>query len=131
MTPAAAIPWERLIVAAALLLAGIALGGWLAARHFEPQLAEANRQIGELEHAYLTLADATGRQNAAIETLRVEGAQRKEKAQQAARQARGAAQPHYDRAKAIMGLKPPPAADPCRAASADFDAELTNERRQR
>jgi hypothetical protein len=128
MTLATAIPWGRLVAVAALLLAGIVLGGWLAARHFEPQLAEANRKLGEYEHAYLTLAEATGRQNAAIDALEQAAATRKGKARKAAIQARGAAQPHYGRAEAILGLKPPPSADPCRAASADFDAELREER---
>ena len=131
MTPAAAIPWAQPAVAVVVLLAGIALGGWLAALHFEPRLAEANRKLGEYEHAYLTLAAAASRQNAAIDELQRAVMERKENARQAARQARGAAQVHYDKASAIGGLKPPPGADPCRAASADFDAELRDERGRR
>lgn len=129
MTSAVAFPWARLVVAVVVLLAGIVIGGGLATLHFEPQLAEANRKLGEYEHAYLTLAAGTARQNAAIDALESAGRERAEQARARAKQARGAAQAHYDRAEAILGLKPPPGADPCRTASADFDAELADERR--
>jgi hypothetical protein len=131
MTPAVAFPWARLVVAVAVLLAGIALGGGLAVLHFEPQLAEANRQLGEYQHAYLTLADASARQNAAIDELQRAGEARQQTARAAATRAAAAAAPHYAAAQNILGLKPPPGADPCRTASADFDAELAAERRPR
>lgn len=127
MTPVP-FPWHKLVLAVGIALCGMVLGGLLAARHFEPQLAEANRKLGEFEHAYLTLAAASGRQNAAIEALRIAGEARKEKARQSARQARGEAQGLYRDAEAILGLKLPAGADPCRAASADFDDELRRER---
>lgn len=128
MTPGAAIPWAQLGVAVVVLLAGIALGGWLAALYFEPRLAEANRKLGEYEHAYLTLAAAASRQNAAIDELQRAVMERKEVARRAATSAAATAAPHYAAAQVIIGLKPLPGADPCRAASADFDAELADER---
>ena len=123
-----ASPGIALLVA---LLAGIAGGAWLAARHFEPQLAAANRKAGEFEHAYLTLAETTGRQNAAIEAERIAGEQRRKTAIAAAKQARSAAQTHYDKGAAILAQRPPPGADPCRAARDAFDAELIAERAPR
>lgn len=109
-------------------LAGAAGGAWLAARHFEPQLAAANLKLGEFQNAYLTLAEATGRQNAAIEQLHADGERRKKAALAAAETSHHAAQSHYRKAEAILGLKPPPGVDPCRAARAAFDDELREER---
>ncbi|MEW6166064.1 MAG: hypothetical protein AB1642_13480 [Pseudomonadota bacterium] len=122
------VPWARLVAVAVVLLAGIALGGWLAARHFEPRLAEANRKLGEYQHAYLTLAEATGRQNAAIEAMKTAEHERQARAVRAAATARREARGHYNAAQAILGLKPSAGTDACAAARADFDAELRAER---
>ncbi|MDD5175745.1 MAG: hypothetical protein PHQ05_04910 [Sterolibacterium sp.] len=113
------------------VLASIAAGAWLAARHYEPQIAEANRKSGEMERAYLTLAAATDRQNAAINTLRAEAKRRKEKAESAAIQAQGEAQTFFARGQGILGLKLLPGADPCIAAREAFDDELREERGKR
>lgn len=123
-----AFPWKKLLLALMFVAIGFALGGWLTARHFEPQLAEANQALGEFRNAYGVLAEAAGRQNAAIEAERLAGEGRKKKAGEAARAASDAAQPHYTRAENILGLKPPPGMDPCAAARDAFDAELREER---
>lgn len=122
------IPWGRILAILAVLAAGVLLGGAIVQRHYEPQLTAANQKIGALEHAYLTLAEATGRQNAAIDALEQQGRARADKAAQAVQQAHGEAQDYYRRGEAILGLKRPPSADPCRSASAEFDAELQRER---
>lgn len=121
-------PTARFVLAFVIAAAGFALGVTIAARHFEPQLAAANRRAGELEHAYLTVAESAGRQNAAIEAERSAGQQRQEKARAAAAQAHSAAQTHYARAEAILAERPAPGADPCRSARDAFDAELRAER---
>lgn len=126
-------PYRVAAAGIAALLAfcgGIVGGALLASRHFEPALAAAHHRAGELEHAYLTLATATARQNTALEQLHAEGIARRENAILAAASARGAAQHHYDNSKAVLGLKPPPGADPCHAARDAFDAELRRERAQ-
>lgn len=122
------VSMERLLVALAIASFGLFVGITLAARHYEPKLAAANKKLGEFEHAYATLAEATGRQNAAIDALERQARQRKEQARLAAQQARGAAQANYNDAQGILGLKTPPGADPCRAAAAEFDTELGIER---
>lgn len=122
------VSMERLLVALAIAAFGFFVGITLTARHYEPRLAAANKKIGEFENAYATLAETTGRQNAAIDALELQASQRKEQARQAAVQARGAAQAHYRRSDGILGLKTPPGADPCRAAAAEFDTELAIER---
>lgn len=122
---------ERLLIVLLIAAVGFAGGAWLAAWHFEPQLAEANHKAGEMEHAYLTLAEATSRQNTAINALAEEGKRRKENSAAAAIQAQGAAQTFFSRGQDILGLKLPAGADPCLAAREAFDNELREERGKR
>ncbi|MDO8932865.1 MAG: hypothetical protein Q7U97_10760 [Rhodocyclaceae bacterium] len=124
-------PYRMAAFGIALLLVflfGVGSGGALAVRHYEPQLAEANRKAGEMENAYLTLAAVTTQQNNAINALHDAGEERKAAAIAAAKQANGEAQGYYGRGQTILGLRPPPGADPCRNARDAFDDELRAER---
>lgn len=119
---------ERLLLALLIAVVGAALGAGVAAWHFEPQLAAANRSLGEFKNAYASLAAASAHQNDAIEAERRAGEARAAQARTAAAAAEQQAEPHYRAAGVILGLKPSAGADPCTAARAAFDAELREER---
>jgi hypothetical protein len=122
---------KELIIAAVLVIVGAAGGAWLAARHYEPQLAEANRKAGENDQALKTCVAASTSQNAAIEALRDDAEKRRLRDIAAAKQAHGVAIDYFREGQIILGLRPPSGADPCKFARDAFDDELRDERGKR
>lgn len=120
----------RLLLALAIALVGIGLGALLAEQYYAPQLADANKRIGELAAANSSLVTAAGRQNAVIDAEHAAGETRRAAAVTAAQQAHAAAQTHYDKGGIILGIRTPPGADACAAAREAFDAELREERQR-
>lgn len=127
------IPVQHRLAAAGIAivvagLIGMAAGAWIAAGHYQPIIDEAHKKIGELEHAYLTLATATRRQNDAIDALSAEARRRKKQAEQEAQRAHALAMNDYRLGAAVLSLSRPPGIDPCLAARQAFDDELRIER---
>lgn len=118
----------KLVVIAVLLGLGAWGGNTLARNHYEPLLADANKQIGVLTAANTALKASIEKQNTAITALQTEATKRQRAATAAVQQARTAAAKYRIRAQAVLLIKPPPGANQCAAAQAAFDDELRDER---
>lgn len=116
------------ILAVIIFAAGGVTALVFAEKHYQPMIDAANHKAGQLENAYKAIAAASGRQNAAIVDLEAQGKARAEKAATALREAQEAAKQAGTKALWILGTRPPPGADECRAARDAFDDELKQER---
>ncbi|WP_236208996.1 hypothetical protein [Pseudomonas tohonis] len=117
----AAIP-VRLVLAGLALLAAGALGAWLAAGHYRPQLDEAQDLAAQCRLARGSLESAVGEQNARLAQLRAEDEQRQQAVVQAQQQARRAAAGDYSAAQRLQQDRI--GGDQCAAAATVIDQEL-------
>lgn len=124
-------PW-RIVAVLVVIAVLLGLGAWggdtLARNHYEPLLADANKQIGTLTTANTALKASVEHQNGAIADLQAAAQRREREAAQAVQQARQQSAKEQTRAQAVLLLRPPPGANPCAAAQAAFDDELRTER---
>lgn len=121
--------WLAWLALASIIAAAGAWGGHKAtAAYYKPQVAKATARATEFKSAYNAIALASQHQNEAINQLQADAKAREKRAAQEMAHARAAAATRRDQAAAIMGLKLPTGADECKAASAEFDAELRQER---
>lgn len=124
------------VLAVVLLLAMGAAGGfWLAGRHYDPLLADAQSKAeasaGQLAGCTTTrdnLQASVAQQNQALIDLQRQAAQVAERAQAAQASAEQKAQSAEQRAQQILAERPAPGADACSAARNAFDSELKKER---
>ena len=124
-------PW-RIVAVLVLVAVLLGLGAWgghtLTRNHYEPLLADANKQIGTLTTANTSMKASVEKQNGAIADLQAEAQRREREAVLAVQQARQQSAKEQTRAQAVLLLRPPPGANPCTAAQAAFDDELKMER---
>ncbi|MDR2507962.1 MAG: hypothetical protein LBD67_08230 [Candidatus Accumulibacter sp.] len=124
-------PWRIigvLLVIAALLAVGAFGGHAMARNHYEPLLADANKQIGTLTTANTGLRASVERQNNAVAALVAQANQREQDAAQAVAAARSQSAKNQTRAQAVLIAKPPAGQSACEAAQKAFDDELRTER---
>jgi len=117
--------WGRLFLTLAIAAAGAAI----SAAWYSPRLDAKEAQRQALEQAYLRLADRTGEQNAAIQTMAATG--ERQATTLATAQAKAARLAATIKAKAAEWLarQRPAGADPCQTARAWVDEQLQKERR--
>lgn len=113
---------SRLVLAGLALLAAGALGAWLAAGHYRPQLDEAQDLAAQCRLARGSLESAVGEQNARLAQLHAEAEQRQQAAEQAQQQARQAAAGDYAAAQRLQQDRI--GGDQCAAAATVIDQEL-------
>lgn len=116
------------VLGAVIFSAGGVTALVFAEKHYQPMIDAANTRAGQMQNAYTAIATAAGRQNAAIAELEEQGRVREQKAAAALTAARAEAKQASGRALWILGTRPPPGADECRAARDAFDDELRHER---
>ncbi|MCG8907310.1 hypothetical protein [Pseudomonas sp. DP-17] len=125
------------LVLAVLLLvaAGAGLGAWLAAGHYRPQLATAQKQIADSSAAMAScatsresLAAGVDAQNQALVRLQAAATQAAESALAAQKAAEGRALAAEQSAQVILAERIPAGAEVCSAARQAFDKELAQER---
>ncbi|BBP81179.1 hypothetical protein PHLH8_08210 [Pseudomonas sp. Pc102] len=117
----AIVPLRLLLAGSALLAAG-ALGAWLAAGHYRPQLDEAQDLAARCLIARDSLESSVGEQNARVAQLRAEAEQRQQAAAQAQQQARQEAAGDYAAAQRLQQDRI--GGDQCAAAMTVIDQEL-------
>lgn len=117
-----------LVILIAMILAGMWMGARMTRGHYEPLLAEANKQIGTLTTANAAMKASVEHQNTAIATLQAEAQKRQQAAEAAVQQAKKMAGKYQDRANDLLKLKVPSGSNECEAAKASFDNELKDER---
>lgn len=125
-----------MLLAVLLLVAvGAGLGAWLAAGHFRPQLATAQKQIADSSAAVAScvttresLAAGVESQNQALVRLQAAAAQSAERAQAAQAAAEGRARTAEQNAQSILAERTPAGAEACSTARQAFDNELAQER---
>ena len=117
-----------LVILIAMILAGMWMGARMTRGHYEPLLAEANKQIGTLTTANAAMKASVEHQNTAIATLQAEAQKRQQAAEASVQQAQKRAGQYQARAQALLKLAAPAGRDECGAAQASFDAELKEER---
>lgn len=118
-----------------LIAAGTGLGAWLAAEHYRPQLATAQKQIADSSAAVAScvtsresLAAGVEAQNQALQRLQAAAAQSAERARAQQEAAEGRAVAAEQNAQAILAERIPAGAEVCSAARHAFDTELAQER---
>ncbi|BCD88075.1 hypothetical protein PSm6_44820 [Pseudomonas solani] len=116
-----AIP-VRLVLSGVALLAAGALGAWLAAGHYKPQLDEAQDLAAQCRLARGALESAVAEQNARVAQLRAEAEQRQQVAAQAQQEARKVAAVDYAAAQRLQQERI--GGDQCTAAATVIDREL-------
>ena len=114
----------KVILFVVAFLAGMGAG----IKFMQPKIDKLNQEIGEYKSAYASLAATTAEQNAAIEKLMTQAKARAEAAKKAVEAAQADATTANKRAADILAKKAPVGVDPCKAASAELDAELKTER---
>lgn len=112
----------RLVLAGLALLAAGALGAWLAAGHYQPQLDEAQDLAAQCRLARGALESAVAEQNARVAQLRAEAEQRQQVAAQAQQEARKVAAGDYAAAQRLQQERI--GGDQCTAAATVIDREL-------
>lgn len=118
-------PWKAGALVLAILLlfaAGAALGGWLTADHYRPQLDAANEEKGRCVAARGNLEELTKEQGAKIGELSAQAQQRQAKAIQAVAAAQQQADLHYAAAQRLQQEHAD--GDPAAVAEALIDKEL-------
>ena len=124
-----------LLVVLLLVSAGAGLGGRLAAEHYRPLLATAQKQIADSSAAVAScvttresLAAGVEAQNQALVRLQAAAAQSAERAQAAQQAAEGRDIAAQHIAQVILAERIPADAEACSAARQAFDHELAQER---
>ena len=114
---------------------GAGMGAWLAAGHFRPQLATAQKQIADSSAAVAScvttresLAAGVESQNQALVRLQAAAAQSAERARAAQAAAEGRARTAEQNAQSILAERTPAGAEACSTARQAFDNELAQER---
>jgi hypothetical protein len=130
--------WKFLAVRLTVLLllaAGAGLGAWLAAGHYRPQLATAQKQIADSSAAVAScvttresLVAGVDAQKQALVRLQAAAAQSAERAQVAQQAAEGRDIAAQQSAQVILAERIPVGAEACGAARRAFDQELAQER---
>lgn len=105
-----------------LVAAGAALGGWLAAGHYRPQLDAANKAKDKCVAARDNLEELAKEQGAKLGELANQAEQRQEKAAQAVADAQQQAGEHYAAAQRLQQERAK--GDPAAVAEALIDKEL-------
>ena len=105
-----------------LVAAGAALGGWLAAGHYRPQLDAANGARGQCLAARESLQALAEEQGAKLGELVNQAEQRQAKAAQEVANAQQQAGQHYAAAQRLQQERAE--GDQCAAAEAVIDKEL-------
>ncbi|WP_416052735.1 hypothetical protein [Cupriavidus basilensis] len=128
-------PLAKTLGIVALVLALLAAGFYLGARHYAPQVAALDQKLGaagqalaDSKVAYSTLAAAAAVQNATIAALQKADAARAAVAASAVAAASAQDVQKQARAVAILAAKPAPGLTQCAAASALIDAQIKMER---
>lgn len=128
-------PLAKILGVVALVLALLAAGFYLGARHYAPQVSALNQKLGaagqalaEGKAAYSTLAAAVTAQNATIAGLQEADAKRAAAATAAVAAASGQDMKNQARAVVVLASKPAPGLTQCAAASALIDAQIKMER---
>lgn len=123
---------ERILTALAVIVVLLGLGVWggtaLTRGHYEPLLADANKQIGALTTANSAMKASVEKQNSAIAALKAEETRRNLAAEKATQQARQKSIKEQAKAQELLTTQPPPGLGQCAAARAAFDEELRLER---
>lgn len=120
--------WVKLIVAAALIATGAAVGAGLTAKVYKPKLETARADLATCKANHKTLSDSVDRQNVAIRQIEEEGKAKATAAAKEVKQARAAAVVDYTKAGQVLGVQLPAGADRCSFARDLFDIELREER---
>lgn len=132
--------WKFLavVLAAVLLIAlGAALGAWLAAEYYRPQLDTAHKQIADSSAAVAScvtsresLVAGVDAQKQALVRLQAAAVQSAERAQVAQQAAEGRDIAAKQSAQVILAERIPAGAEACSASRQAFDQELALERAQ-
>ena len=94
-----------------------AWGGYtLAYKYYAPKLQLAHEQLGALNMTNTALRQSIEQQNSAVAALTQQAQQRQQMAEAATRQAQTRARQTQRQAQAVLLLKPPAGADPCRVS---------------
>ncbi len=116
------------IVAFIIALTGGFYGYNKAATKYKEEVAKVQVDLAQARSTNQELIDHLAIQNAAIDKLQAETADRIQKAQDAIAQAQAQAHQADQAAQRILAAKPPVGADLCKAARDAFDEELKQER---
>lgn len=118
-----------------LVAAGAGLGAWLAAEHYRPQLATAQKQIADSSAAVAScvtsresLTAGVEAQSQALARLQAAAAQSAERARAQQEAAEGRALVAERSAQTILAERTPAGTEACTAARQAFDQELAQER---
>ena len=121
--------WRLLLVGGFVFICAAAVGvSRLELSHARTQLATAQQQVADYKASVTALQAATTRQNAAITAIETLAKNREDKAAAAVKVASVASRVLQGKAQTIMGLRPPPGIDECKAAQESFNNELKAER---
>ncbi|AVR70751.1 MULTISPECIES: hypothetical protein [Pseudomonas aeruginosa group] len=112
----------RLLALSLVLLVGALLGGGVTARHYRPQLDDAQRQLAATRTASDQLQMLLDEQQRTLSALRTSAEVRAKEATQALDDARAQAAEQY--AAAVRLLQARDAGEDCQAARAAIDREL-------
>lgn len=116
------------IIAGIIALAGGFYGYNKAATKYKKEVADAQASLIQAQGLNQELLNRITDQNATIEKLQAETADRIQKAQAAITQAQAQAHQAEQAAQRILAAKPPAGVDLCKAARDAFDEELKQER---